>query len=47
MLRLTIQVEKQESGLWWSDPATAALEHRSLPEGVAFEEYHRPHGVMR
>ena len=38
MHRLILQDENLESDLWWLDPATATLEHRSLHEGVAVEE---------
>ena len=47
MLGLDLQGENFDSDLWWLDPATTTLERRSLPEGVAVEESHRPCGVMR
>lgn len=47
MLRLILQGENLEPDLWWLDPVTAMLEHRSLHEGVAVEEPHYPYGVMR
>ena len=46
MLGLFLQGENLDSDLWL-DPVTAALECRSLPEGVAVEEPRRPRGVMR
>ena len=47
MLRLILQGENLEPDLWWLDPVTAMLEHRSLHEGVAIEEPRCPYGVMR
>lgn len=39
--------ENLESDLWWLDPVMAALERRSLPEGVAIEEPRCRCGVKR
>ena len=47
MLRLILQGDNLESDLWWLDPVTATVEHRSLLEGVAIEEPRCPYGVMR
>jgi hypothetical protein len=38
MLGLFLQGENTDSDLEWLDPVTAAIEHRSLLEGVAVEE---------
>jgi hypothetical protein len=46
MFGLVLQGENLDSGLVWLDPVTAAIERRSLPEGVAVEEHHQPCGVM-
>ena len=47
MFGLFLQGENLDSDLRWLDPVTAAIERRSLSEGVAVEESRRSFGVIR